>query len=231
MPVRGPKEYLRDEHPTASELVAEHEVLHTAHKEAVPVTLSNISLSIHPGVFRPDLSMMGQNLVSKLAIRSGETVLDLGTGSGFQAILAAGEGAKWVLAVDKQPEAVTCAKQNVDQNGLAQKIEVRESDLFSAITANEKFDVILFNFPFPPFEPQSDWQEANFDPGHQLLTRFLCEAKGYLNPDGRIGMCWSDIGDTSYLRELVEKNEYDIQVLDEKSKGDIGAYIFELRLS
>jgi len=221
---------LIDDYPEARELVAKHEELHTAHATPIPVELLGISLIILPGVFRPDLSMMGRTLVAKIEIKSGESVLDLGTGSGFQAILAAKSGAGSVVAVDKQPSAVNCARVNVERNDLTHLIAVRESDLFSAISENERFDVILFNFPFPPFEAKSEWQKANFDPGHYLLTKFLDQAKNYLSEGGRIGMCWSDIGDTQYYRELVDQIGYSLRVIDESRGNGINAYIFELRM-
>ncbi|MCB0355178.1 MAG: methyltransferase [Bdellovibrionales bacterium] len=222
--------YSREEHPEAWQLVREHEALHTEHKEPIHVTVKGIELTVTPGVFRPDLSMMGQHLVEKIGIHRGEAVLDLGTGCGFQALLAARTGAGSVIAVDNQKEAVACALENVQRFSLNNRIQIRLSNLFEHILPSEQFDVILFNFPFPPFEPETPWQRANFDPGHRLLKEFFTQAKSHLTPTGRIGMCWSDIGDTHYLHALAVESGYELKVLDERKAGSIGAYVFELRM-
>ena len=163
-------------------------------------------------------------------IQAEEVVLDLGTGTGFQAIVAS-DRAKQVLAMDKQLEAVQCARMNVELNHLEEKIEVRHGDLFSAVTPSETFDVILFNIPFPPWKPKTPWQEANFDEGHQLLRRFLSQAKSFLKAGGRIGMTWSDLGDTVCLHEQLKEAEYSHRILMERRIKDVGQYVYELRHS
>jgi release factor glutamine methyltransferase len=64
--------------------------------------------------------------------RAGERVLDMGTGSGVNAIMAAKKGAD-VLAVDINPDAIRAARANAERNGLADLVEVRYSDVFSEV--------------------------------------------------------------------------------------------------
>ena len=70
-------------------------------------------------------------------------VFDVGTGSGILAIAAAMLGAKSVKAVDIDGVAVRVAKENVADNGLSDKIEVREGDLLHGTEG--KADVIIAN--------------------------------------------------------------------------------------
>ena len=63
------------------------------------------------------------------AIRGGERVIDVGTGSGILAIGAALLGASGVLAIDIDPQAVKVAKENIAHNGLSGKIEAVEGNL------------------------------------------------------------------------------------------------------
>ncbi len=133
-----------------------------------------------------------------------------------------------VVALDKQEEAVECARKNVALNHLETKVQVRHGDLFSALEVNERFHVILFNIPFPPWKPKTPCQEANFDEGHQLLTRFIKEAKSYLHPVGRIGMTWSDIGDTDRFHQLLATKNYSYRVLVERKIGEVGQHVYEL---
>ncbi len=71
------------------------------------------------------------------------TVFDVGTGSGILAIAAALCGAKEVKAVDIDGVAVRVARENVADNHLSDKIEVREGDLLHGTEG--KADVIIAN--------------------------------------------------------------------------------------
>ena len=61
-------------------------------------------------------------------VRPGQTVLDVGTGSGVLAMFAARAGASRVLAIDIAPDIVGFASANIANNGLDRVIEVRQCD-------------------------------------------------------------------------------------------------------
>lgn len=63
----------------------------------------------------------------------GGSVLDVGTGSGILAIAAARLGAERVLGVDIDPMAVRVAQENVEKNGLASIIDIRQGDLVAGL--------------------------------------------------------------------------------------------------
>ncbi|MGB3903657.1 MAG: 50S ribosomal protein L11 methyltransferase [Anaerolineae bacterium] len=62
-------------------------------------------------------------------VTAGDSVLDMGTGSGILAIAAARLGAESVLALDNDPTAVQVARSSVSLNDLADAIDVREGSL------------------------------------------------------------------------------------------------------
>jgi ribosomal protein L11 methyltransferase len=62
-------------------------------------------------------------------LRTGDRVLDMGTGSGILAIAAARLGASSVLALDNDPVAVQVARRNASLNNVVDAIEVREGSL------------------------------------------------------------------------------------------------------
>ncbi len=66
-------------------------------------------------------------------LKPGDSVLDLGTGSGILAIAAARLGASSVLAVDIDPESVNVATENVALNGLSEIVCVEEGSLADVI--------------------------------------------------------------------------------------------------
>jgi ribosomal protein L11 methyltransferase len=76
-------------------------------------------------------------------VRGGESVIDVGTGSGILAITAAKLGASRVLAVDADPGAVRTARENVCLNGLEGIITLREGNLLEGVEAGA--DIIAAN--------------------------------------------------------------------------------------
>lgn len=106
-------------------------------------------------------------------------VLDMGTGSGIQAI-AARENTKYVVAVDIDLEAVAYTRNN----GLL----TVQSDLFTHV--NGKFDWIIFNPPYLPEDTAEPYESKRAttggEKGSEILKRFLREAKKYLVTDGKI---------------------------------------------
>ena len=71
--------------------------------------------------------------------------LDLGTGSGYQALLAAAHS-QHVLATDRNPRAVTITRFNALLSRIT-NVEVAISDLFESIDG-PRFDLIVANPPF-----------------------------------------------------------------------------------
>lgn len=62
----------------------------------------------------------------------GMRVMDVGTGSGILAIAAAKLGAKEVLAVDIDPDAVKVANENIERNVVQQNVRVVQGDLIKS---------------------------------------------------------------------------------------------------
>ena len=80
------------------------------------------------------------------ALRPGETVLDLGSGGGFDCFLAAqavGEQG-WVIGVDMTPEMVSKARQNSARAGF-RNVEFRLGEIEHLPVADQSVDVILSN--------------------------------------------------------------------------------------
>ncbi len=91
------------------------------------------------------------------------TVFDVGTGSGILAIAAALCDAREVKAVDIDGVAVRVARENIQHNHLAEKIEVREGDLLhgtegqaDVIIANIIADIIIMLLPDIPGKLKDD---------------------------------------------------------------------------
>ena len=76
-------------------------------------------------------------------LNSGDTVFDVGTGSGILSVVAAKLGASKVTAVDIDSVAVRVAKENVVLNKVANIVDVLEGDLLTKVSGQA--DVIVAN--------------------------------------------------------------------------------------
>jgi release factor glutamine methyltransferase len=128
-----------------------------------------VSIVVPPEVqpITPTSHLLGNAVIAET--RSGEQVLDMGTGSGVNAVLAASKGAHGV-AVDINPTAVHAAQANVDRNGVAEHVQVRYSDVFSAV--DETFDLIVFDPPFRRFPPRDLLEAATTDEDYTAMRTF-----------------------------------------------------------
>jgi predicted RNA methylase len=75
-------------------------------------------------------------------VKEGYFVVDVGTGSGILAILAAKAGASRVIAIDVNPESLDYAKRAAQMNGVEQVIEFIEGN-FSGFVPENKADVVI----------------------------------------------------------------------------------------
>ncbi|GAB6136320.1 HemK2/MTQ2 family protein methyltransferase [Thermococcus prieurii] len=130
-------------------------------------------------------------LAETLEVKPGETALDVGTGTGIIALLMARK-AKRVLGVDVNPKAVELARKNALLNGIG-NVEFRLSDLFGNVSG--RFDVITFNAPYLPGEPEEaiDLALVGGETGREVIDRFIREVPEYLTENGRVYLVQSSI--------------------------------------
>ena len=124
---------------------------------------------------------------------SVEEVLDLCTGSGCLAILAAHQFQNSrVVASDLSQSALSVCETNIEKYQLKGQITPIQSDLFSAI--NQRFDLIISNPPYvdqesmdelpPEFQMEPKMALAGGDDGIDLVQRIIKEAPDYLATNG-----------------------------------------------
>jgi release factor glutamine methyltransferase len=168
------------------------------------VRVAGLRLQVLPEVFNPALHFTSGWMAAMVRrpglIPPGSAVLDLGTGSGIAAIAAAQAGAGRVVAVDLNPAAVRCAAANVRRYGLADRVAVREGDLFAPV-AGERFDRIICNPPYFPGTPRTPAEAAYFGgPQYEWLDRFAAGAAAHLTPGGGCLLVLGDAADLGAIR-------------------------------
>jgi arsenite methyltransferase len=163
-----------------------------------------IKISSNLGYSRQDMEQVpeGSNLglgcgnpIAMASLKSGETVLDLGSGAGFDCFLAAdrvGPTGK-VIGVDMTPEMIDRARDNAKKAGIT-NVEFRPGEIESLPVADSAIDIVISNCVIN-LSPEKD--------------RVFEEVFRVLKPGGRIMV--SDI--------VLEKE------LPETIKEDISAYV------
>ncbi len=86
------------------------------------------------------------NPIALASLKEGETVLDLGSGAGFDCFLAAGRVGKTgrVIGVDMTPEMVERARENAARDGV-ENVEFRLGDIEHLPVEDGRVDVIISN--------------------------------------------------------------------------------------
>lgn len=150
---------------------------------------------VHKNVYEPaeDSFLFAENL----HVKKDEFVLDIGTGCGILAVVATDTAAS-VVAVDINPYAIKCARENARLNRVTEKTSFIQCDLFSPMRIAEKFDSILFNAPYLPSEPSEgkSWLEHAWNggiTGRQVINHFISTAPRYMKENGCILLMQSTI--------------------------------------
>ncbi|MCS6863121.1 MAG: methyltransferase, partial [Abditibacteriales bacterium] len=157
--------------------------------------INGMVVSVHTVAFRgaifhiPDgvpLPSEGSRLLAEaLVVRPHETVLDVGTGCGFYAVIAA-KTAEHVWAVDVLPACVECARRNAERNGVAGRVTFLRGSLFEPVRGRA-FDLIVSTPPQMPSlaDEENPRYEGGAD-GRRVLDALIAEAPDHLNPNGRL---------------------------------------------
>lgn len=122
------------------------------------------------------------------------SVLDLCTGSGCLAILAAAVFPDATVdAVELSPDAFEVAKINVAEHGLEDRVTLFNGDLFKPLKTR-KYDLIITNPPYvdaeamavlpPEYRHEPELALAAGKDGLDVVRRILKEAPKHLNPGG-----------------------------------------------
>src|SRR6266508_1994251 len=152
--------------------------------------------------------LLGEAVLAE--VREADRVLDMGTGSGVNAILAASKSTD-VVAVDVNPGAVEAARANAARNGVADRVDVRVSDVYAEVSG--EFELMIFDPPFRWFAPRDLLERASTDENYAAMTAFFRGARQRLTPNGRMLIFFGSSGDLGYLRGLFDEQGFAAEVI------------------
>ncbi|MBI2307265.1 MAG: class I SAM-dependent methyltransferase [Rhodocyclales bacterium] len=172
---------------------------HEWRKKGVMIPALGEHIHPHYGVFSP---VRGEyvDLVAEAHLPSTELAFDIGTGTGVLAALLARRGVQRVVATDRDPRALACARENIGRLGLDKQVEVVDADLFPEGRA----PLIVCNPPWLPGKVAAPIEGAVYDPDSRMLKGFLAGLKEHLTPKGEGWLILSDFAEHLGLRKRGE---------------------------
>lgn len=186
---------------------------------------------VYPNTFWPFVDSMP--LVRHFKVAPGESVLDVGTGSGVIGIFACYRGASRVVGVDVNPAAIQSATHNARMHGFANTMTVLQSDLFEAL-GDERFDVITANLPFRNKPAHDMVAMSQWDTEFRTNTRFFEGVGRHLKAEGRIYFVQSNFGEIAAMQGLaqaagLQTRELASEALDDTRRQEF--FVFEMTLA
>lgn len=189
------------------------------------------TLQLTPSVFEP--SSTSRVLADAIEVRPGETVIDVGCGSGVLSFVAARLGAGMVHGADIAPEAVRVAGENALRLGLADVTDFRQGSLLAPLD-DVVADVVIGDVSGIPDEVAevAGWfpgGHAGGPTGAEMPIAMLEEVADHLRPGGRMYLPTGTIQDEGSILaearrifgslEEVAEREFPLPALVARSKA------------
>ncbi|MER9832282.1 methyltransferase [Mesorhizobium sp. M0134] len=179
---------------------------------AFPASIKEFGLDlvVNEEVFSPLEFQNWRWLTENFPPIAGKSILEIGCGFGLPGLYLAKLGALSLLACDISPKAVRNTLENAARNDI-RIVEVIESDIFSDVPRDRKFDFIFWNYPsiFAPddYQYKNNLEQGAVDPGYRLLSRFLSEGPEFLTESGCILLGFASGGRDDLLSEIIDAND------------------------
>jgi len=198
--------------------------LHRSDAQTVCVALAPgpVELHVRGGVHCPPPSSL--ELARMLDVRAGDRVLDLGCGSGLLCLAAARLGARRVVAVDIDPQALDATACNARANNEEARIDVRAGSWYDALDRSAadqgsmRFEVIVAAPPQTPAPHPFGPRYGGWD-GTRHLLAVIEGAPRFLDPsNGRLWLLAISLANPAALFAKLRELFYEVVLVRETER-------------
>jgi release factor glutamine methyltransferase len=186
-----------------------------------------LEINRHVLIPRPETELLAERAWTCLQkAAAAPSALDIGAGSGCLAIALAHHAPLALIhATDSSAEALALARRNAQSNQVSGRLQFYQGDLFAAVPAHLRFDLIVSNPPYIPtariatLEPEV----RDYEPRHALdggadgldfYRRLAREAGAFLRPAGRLMVELDDEGAAETGR-IFERESWTVEAMEE----------------
>jgi len=159
-------------------------------------------------------------LASHIPEIPGQSVVDVGTGSGFLGIVAMMQGAASVYVTDINPEAIAVAFENAERNDVQTGfVNLPMGGTIIPLPPGKSVDLVLSNpaqLPLPEPATLNSPYYAGKD-GRRMIEDVIREAPGRLSPTGRLLMTHNSMCDLPASLRLMESVGLEARILAQMS--------------
>jgi release factor glutamine methyltransferase len=188
-----------------------------------------LDFEVEPGVLipRPETEILVEKALQLIDPSSSVEICDVGTGSGCIVISILHERANVRgVGLDISPAALKIAGRNAARLGVAGKLELKESDCFSALQQGKRFGMLVSNPPYVAESAMESLQREVRDhepiealtsgpDGLNMIRRLLRQAPSYLEPGGHF-LFEMGFDQSEAVRELVARSSWElVEILDD----------------
>ena len=165
------------------------------------------SILLAPGVFAPTYT--SREVAEGIVVNRGDTVIDVGCGSGVLSFVAARLGASLVYGTDTNARAVALALRNAEKLGLRSSVDLRAGSLFEPLDGIQA-DVVIGDVSGVPDDiaAVSDWFPGGFSggpTGAEVPVAMLEASGAHLRPGGRLYLPTGSIQDERAVLRAARK--------------------------
>jgi release factor glutamine methyltransferase len=181
-----------------------------------------LDFEVTPNVLipRPESEVIVEVALELLPKDRSSRFADVGTGSGCLAISILHELPNVSgIGIDSSPAALNIARRNAQTHRVADRLQLIESDLLTAIPPEEQFNVIVSNPPYVPVDDIDSLQrEVRYEPrsalaggsdGLDVIRRLLREARPRIEIGGHLVFEFG-FGQAELLLNLIDRKQWNL---------------------
>lgn len=170
---------------------------------------------------RPETELLAERAWKCLQTLDAPTVIEIGTGTGCIAIAIVKHApTARLLAYELSPQAAILARENIEMNAVADRVQLVEGDAFAATIA-QRVSLIVSNPPYISSDEIAalDPEVRDFDPhmaldggtdGLDFYRRIAAHAASWLTPDGKVMLEFGD-GQEVALKNVFEREKWVVE--------------------